>query len=275
MADDLKASFRSCSRQNLAKLHKQKELFFDKKVNALMQNLIISLLNCDIKNPLKCGRFYQSGRFHSKWQNLRLSQRYFNQHRFRKIARKSPINVLIYIPLDLEVDIFPLIFSLKKQKHIKIFSPFILKNGENKQKTFKIVPFRLPLKKTKFNICEAGDSTALHFNKIDIAIVPILGLDCEFSRVGFGKGMYDRFYSSLKRRPINIFVSRILHFSNAKFGDFYDIKGDFIVASRGRKYDLRSDWVKRDNLVRPFILHRKEILYKRAEADDRTSQNQS
>lgn len=258
MTQDLKASFRTISKQNLAQLNNTKELFFDKKINILLQNIIINLLD-NTNNKQKIMRFSQK-----KFQDMRFL-------RLKKLHLKTPKNILIYVPLNIEANIFPLIFYLKKQKNIKIFSPFIFKKGKNTNKTFKIVPFRLPLEKNKFNIFEAKDSHFSHFNDIDIAIVPILGLDCEFSRVGFGKGMFDRFYYGLKKKPINIFVSRILHFSNKKLGNIYDIKGDFIVASRGNKYDLRSDWIKYNNFSRPFILHRKEILHKRAETHHRTS----
>ena len=239
---NLKSEFRALSRANLSNLSKQKEKFRDKKINALLLKIIKS--------------------------------------EFKK-SPKKPKNLLLYAPLSLEVDIFPLIFYLKKQKNIKIFLPFVLQNGAEANRAFKIVPFRLPLAKNKYNIFEAKNSNFVNFDKIDVAIVPILGADCEFRRIGFGKGMFDRFFgrfstkSATKKMPKMIFVSRILHFSNAKISDSYDIKGDYLVATRGNKYDFHSSWIKHNNFLRPFVLYRKKILHKRRESHNRTSANQS
>ena len=237
---NLKSDFRALARANLSNLSKQKERFRDKKINALLLKII--------------------------------------KYEFAK-SPKKPKNLLLYAPLNLEVDIFPLIFYLKKQKNIKIFLPFVLQNGTEANRAFKIVPFRLPLAKNKYNIFEAKNSNFVNFDKIDVAIVPILGADCEFRRIGFGKGMFDRFFGRFKKMPQKmprtIFVSRILHFSNAKISDSYDIKGDYLVAARGNKYDFHSSWIKHSDFLRPFVLSGAKILHKRHESRHRTSANQS
>lgn len=232
---DLKVSFRALSSQNLANFPQFQTLRTDKKINFLLKKLMISLLNA------------------------------------QSCAFKRPKNILIYVPLKMEVNIFPLILFLKKQKNIKIFSPFVLKNGKNANKIFKIVPFRLPLEANKFKIFEPRDS---HFSceKIDIAIVPILGADCKFGRVGFGKGMYDRFCAESRPKKI-IFVSRICNLSSTEISQRHDIKGDFIIASRGNIYDFNSSWIKRGDFRHPVILRRKKILHKRAESCHRAGKN--
>lgn len=76
--------------------------------------------------------------------------------------------------------------------------------------SFKMVPFRLPLKKKKFGIYEAGNSLR-DIKNIDVAIVPVVGVDGNLQRVGFGKGMYDRFFEKLKKETIhNFYTVRIL-----------------------------------------------------------------
>lgn len=233
---DLKVSFRAISSQNLAHFPQNQKLRADKKINFLLKNLLISLFNA------------------------------------QSCAFKRPKNILIYVPLKMEVNIFPLIFYLKKQKNIKIFAPFILKNGKNANKIFKIVPFRLPLEANKFKIFEPRNSHFSH-KKIDIAIVPILGVDCNLGRVGFGKGMYDRFCDKNRPKKI-IFVSRICNLSSTEISQRHDIKGDFIIASKGSIYDFNSSWIKRGDFCHPIILHRKKILHKIAESSHGAGKNQ-
>lgn len=261
---NLKSDFRAIARANLQSLDKEKERFRDKKINLLLKKIIEN----------ECDLVANQRNFRANRANPKANLTKIRQIRHPKIPKK-PKNILLYAPLDLEVNIFPLIFHLKKQKNIKIFLPFVFQNGKFANQRFKIVPFRLPLAKNKFNIYESKNSNFMNFDKIDLAIVPVLGVDCAFRRIGFGKGMFDRFYERLKRKPKTIFVSRILHFSNAKISDFYDITGDFLVAARGNKYDFHSDWIKRGNYCRPFIWHSKAILHQRAQSLHRTSANQS
>ena len=61
-------------------------------------------------------------------------------------------NVLLYIPLDLEVDVYPLIKRLRKEKKVNVFVPFM------EGLSFKAVKFRLPLKTKKFGIKEPNNS---------------------------------------------------------------------------------------------------------------------
>ena len=131
--------------------------------------------------------------------------------------------ILLYTPLKMEVNTMSLIYSLRPNH--RVFVPFM------EGVSFKMVKFRLPLKRGKFNIFEASNS---HFNftKVDIAVVPIVGVDREYRRIGFGKGMYDRFFSNLKYKPIIIFIQIEKCFINKKISDNYDIDCDYLVTPR-------------------------------------------
>ncbi|RDU58112.1 5-formyltetrahydrofolate cyclo-ligase [Helicobacter sp. MIT 99-5507] len=190
------------------------------------------------------------------------------------IFQKKAKNILLYTPMNSEVNIFPLINTLRKTNGIRIFLPFI--TGES----FKIVPFRLPLRKNKYNIFETKNSKFFNFNKIDLAVVPILGVDVDFKRIGFGKGMYDRFYNTLKKKPYNIFVCRILNFAILKIGDSYDIVGDTIISTGTRKgnYDfLGNNWFYcRWNFIRRIcIFNNKKSIHLKPANSFKASKNKS
>lgn len=131
-------------------------------------------------------------------------------------------NILVYIPLPMEVDIHPLIKVLRKQKK-NIFVPYI------QGKSFIAVPYRLPLKKGKLNIKQPKFSMKkVH---LDMMVVPIVGVDSTYRRIGFGAGMYDRFYENLHTKPITLFVQRKLCYSKAIITASHDIKPDYIITS--------------------------------------------
>ncbi|MFT7859930.1 MAG: 5-formyltetrahydrofolate cyclo-ligase [Sulfurimonas sp.] len=135
----------------------------------------------------------------------------------RKIKHK---NVLVYLPLPFEADISK---SVKKMRRkLNVFVPFM--EGES----FKMVPLRLPLKKKKFGIFEAGYSFR-NIKKIDIAIVPSIGVDGELKRIGFGKGMYDRFFAKLQKKPYTIFIQPKLCFTKELICDSYDVEADILI----------------------------------------------
>ncbi|MCJ7766657.1 MAG: 5-formyltetrahydrofolate cyclo-ligase [Thiovulaceae bacterium] len=151
---------------------------------------------------------------------------------------KSAKSVLAFWPLGMEPDIRKATATLRRQK--KVYLPFM----END--SFKMVPFRLPLTQKKFGIYEPGN-TNLKIKKIDVAIVPAVGVDGEGRRIGFGKGMYDRFFARLKQKPYLIFVQSKLCNTSKYICDKYDIKADLLItpqayyaAAKGTKNDKRN-----------------------------------
>lgn len=133
-------------------------------------------------------------------------------------------NILLYCPMHSELNIYPLIYWLKKQKHIRIFVPYI------EGVSFKMIPFRLPLEKNEYGIFEPKKSL-FYLTKIDTAIIPFLGIDKELKRVGFGKGMYDRFFGNISYRPHVIFVNRRIIYSKKVLTQPYDIAADSVISS--------------------------------------------
>jgi 5-formyltetrahydrofolate cyclo-ligase len=132
----------------------------------------------------------------------------------------APRNLLIYMPLSIEPDITPLLRLIRKESGV--FVPFM------ECVSFKLVKYRLPLNKGKFDVKQPQNSVALH-PRIDVAIVPVVGVDGDLKRVGFGKGMYDRFFASLGDKPIVIFVQVATCRTRVRFGAAHDVQADLFV----------------------------------------------
>jgi len=136
----------------------------------------------------------------------------------------KPQKVLLYLPLNLEVDVMPIIRELRKRRNIEVYVPFM------KGKSFVPVKFRLPLKVKKFGIKEPNFSSFKKNDiKLDMIIVPIVGIDETCRRIGFGAGMYDRFYETLKSKPITIFTQLELCKSKKIVTQKHDIQADYII----------------------------------------------
>ncbi len=169
-------------------------------------------------------------KFCSKTSKLK-KDKYISKEILKIIKFEIPKNILLYIPLGMEVDLRPLINWLRKDKRYKVFVPFMI------GKSLKIVPYRMPLNKKKYNIKEPNNSNFNYKIKIDLAIVPIVGYDESFRRVGFGVGFYDRFFSSLNYMPKIIFTQLCECKATNILTQIHDVKADYVITNKGTKWN--------------------------------------
>jgi len=142
---------------------------------------------------------------------------------YRLMVQSNARKIMLYLPLKTEVDLYPLIKQLRREKR-ELYVPFM------EGKSFRVVKYRYPLEKKRFGIKEPKDSKQYRIKRLDIAIVPIVGMDVTQRRVGFGKGMYDRFFEKeIKNINKIVFVARELCYSKEIITNHYDIKADIVV----------------------------------------------
>lgn len=136
----------------------------------------------------------------------------------------KPKKILFYLPLKNEVDLTKLMKSFRQENRCKVYVPFM------KGDSFIPVLYRLPLKRKRFGIKEPYYSS-LQEKKIDLdmIIVPIVGVDATYRRVGFGAGMYDRFYEKISKKPVVIFTQLTLCKTFEIVTDTHDIGPDYII----------------------------------------------
>lgn len=142
---------------------------------------------------------------------------------YHEIIVSKATSILLYLPLGMEVNLYPLIKQLRKEGKL-LYVPYVIGSS------FTMVKYRLPLYTKQFGIKEPKYSRQFRKKEIDLAIVPMVGVDATHRRVGFGKGMYDRFfekeYTHIKKV---IFVARALCYSSEIVTDHYDVRADMII----------------------------------------------
>jgi len=142
---------------------------------------------------------------------------------YQDIKSIKAYTIMLYIPMVTEVNIMPLILRLRREKRT-LLVPFM------EAESFRLVKYRLPLKRKKFGIKEPKYSNKYMQKDIDMAIVPILGRDFTNRRIGFGRGMYDRFFENTKSNIKRVvFVSRLDCVSPKIITNDYDIKANYII----------------------------------------------
>jgi len=146
---------------------------------------------------------------------------------YRLVEESDAQAIMLYLPLSTEVNLFPLIKRLRREKR-RLYVPFM------EGKSFSLVKYRYPLERKRFGIQEPKPSKQFKKREIDLAIVPIVGMDRTHRRVGFGKGMYDRFFEKeIKNINKTVFVARELCYSKEILTNHYDIKADIVVTAQG------------------------------------------
>ncbi len=143
-----------------------------------------------------------------------------------KYIKKNRLKVImLYIPLKIEINIYSLIKQLRMEK-ITLLVPFM------EGKSFRLVKYRLPIKIKKFGVKEPNISSNF-YKKIDLAIVPIIGTDSSFRRVGFGKGFYDRFFEKSGDKIDRVFfIGRRSCICSKVITDNYDVEGDYYITPK-------------------------------------------
>lgn len=156
------------------------------------------------------------------------------------LSEINPRSILFYLPLEFEADL-RLLLEKQRRKIRKCYVPFMV------SESFKMVPYRKPLKRGKFGVSEPNNSL-LKIKNVDVAIVPVVGVDTDARRIGFGKGMYDRFFARFTQKPITIFVQLEECVCDVKITDYYDVQADIYITPKIIKY--RKTNVKSDSLRR-------------------------
>lgn len=139
------------------------------------------------------------------------------------IEHLKPRSILFYLPMPIEVDLTPLMKRYRPK--CKIFVPFIV------EESFKMIKYRLPLKRNRYAILEPRNSQ-FRMKSIDLMIAPVVGVDGACKRVGFGKGMYDRFFQRLQKKPVVVFVQRVKCHTHDIVTDSYDIAADYYITPK-------------------------------------------
>lgn len=160
-----------------------------------------------------------------------LDREKYNNDIFKKVINlkeyKESKLVLIYVSLKDEVDTFKLIeHSLEIGKKVAV--PKCIGNNIE----FYYIKNLEELEKGKFNILEPKTNKKVIDFNASICIIPGIAFDKEKSRIGYGKGFYDRFLKDYCGIKIGLAYSECI--CEKIDNDINDVKMDKIVNS-GRK----------------------------------------
>ena len=129
--------------------------------------------------------------------------------------------VLLYLPLDYEVDVLKMRRNLSRR--CEIFAPFMV------GLSLKMVRLRLPFVTYKFHVRQPS-GRKMDNVRLDMAVVPAIGVDGAMARIGHGKGFYDRFFDTLPVKPkLIVFLEVKDFYTKDVLSQAHDAVGDFYI----------------------------------------------
>ena len=163
---------------------------------------------------------------------LKQVSREINTHLANEIQNRDLKKILLYQSIDNEPSIKETI-ELAWQKDIEVYIPKVISKE-------KIIINRLrknsSCSKNKFGIKESNDSNTVELNEIDLAVLPLVGIDINGFRLGYGGGYYDRFFnqgSELSRKPFIIGTGYAFQILEVSFAEGHDLKYDSVITEKG------------------------------------------
>ena len=180
-----------------------------------------------------------------------MKKKYFIRKKYYSIRKKKffKVDKSFFIPLSKIVKKYKY-----KKKNISLYYPISYElnilNIVN-IKFFKNFKFLLPIIKKNYSMyfCEWKKNDILRLNSLgvpepikskiitpDIILVPMLAFDKNKTRLGYGKGFYDRYLNSLKRkkkRSLAIGIAFNFQKYNKLPTNKNDFKLDYIITEKG------------------------------------------
>lgn len=125
--------------------------------------------------------------------------------RLLQLLSRQPVfirsrHIAFYLPNDGEIDPRPLIYEAWKQGK-KCYLPILSSQRNNLLQFFSYTP-STELKPNRFNIPEpVSQGRPYGAHQLDLALLPLVGFDCEGGRMGMGGGFYDRTFAFKLEQP--------------------------------------------------------------------------
>lgn len=158
----------------------------------------------------------------------KLSLQIANQSlQLKEIWSKQTYHIFLSIERQKEVDTSYLLHILQgKDKNITVSKTDFVKFSM----TQILITDQTQLKLNKWGIPEPVEGIKIEANQLDVVFVPLLGVDLNGQRVGYGKGFYDRFLALCKPDVLKVGLGFFAPIEN-NFEDCEstDIALDFLI----------------------------------------------
>jgi 5-formyltetrahydrofolate cyclo-ligase len=191
-----------------------------------------------VKNKIRKSLFEQGQSISNESKNKLGLQ--IQKHALEIIDTRDIDNIALYFPFRNEVNTNILVKAFTNL-HKNIYMPKVL---DETNMAFNLLCNKSKFSINRFGIKELDNTDYIDINNIDLMFIPMVGVDPNGCRLGYGSGYYDRIVSSFDERSIKpLLVGLAFEYQvfEMHFGEMHDLKYNLVFSENDEMFSYLKD----------------------------------
>ena len=191
-----------------------------------------------VKNKIRKSLFEQGQSISNESKNKLGLQ--IQKHALEKIDTRDIDNIALYFPFRNEVNTNILVKAFTNL-HKNIYMPKVL---DETNMAFNLLCNKSKFSINRFGIKELDNTDYIDINNIDLMFIPMVGVDPNGCRLGYGSGYYDRIVSSFDEqsiKPLLVGLAFEYQVFEMHFGEMHDLKYNLVFGENDEIFSYLID----------------------------------
>ena len=191
-----------------------------------------------VKNKIRKSLFEQGQSISNESKNKLGLQ--IQKHALEIIDTRDIDNIALYFPFRNEVNTNILVKAFTNL-HKNIYMPKVL---DETNMAFNLLCNKSKFSINKFGIKELDNTDYIDINNIDLMFIPMVGVDPNGCRLGYGSGYYDKIVSSFDERSIKpLLVGLAFEYQvfEMHIGEMHDLRYNLVFSENDEMFSYLID----------------------------------
>ena len=191
-----------------------------------------------VKNKIRKSLFEQGQSISNESKNKLGLQ--IQKHALEIIDTRDIDNIALYFPFRNEVNTNILVKAFTNL-HKNIYMPKVL---DETNMAFNLLCNKSKFSINRFGIKELDNTDYIDINNIDLMFIPMVGVDPNGCRLGYGSGYYDRIASSFDEqsiKPLLVGLAFEYQVFEMHFGEMHDLKYNLVFSENDEMFSYLID----------------------------------
>ena len=186
-----------------------------------------------VKNKIRKSLFEQGQSISNESKNKLGLQ--IQKHALEKIDTRDIDNIALYFPFRNEVNTNILVKAFTNL-HKNIYMPKVL---DETNMAFNLLCNKSKFSINRFGIKELDNTDYIDINNIDLMFIPMVGVDPNGCRLGYGSGYYDRIVSSFDKqsiKPLLVGLAFEYQVFEMHVGEMHDLRYNLVFSENDEMF---------------------------------------
>jgi 5-formyltetrahydrofolate cyclo-ligase len=191
-----------------------------------------------VKNKIRKSLFEQGQSISNESKNKLGLQ--IQKHALEIIDTRDIDNIALYFPFRNEVNTNILVKAFTNL-HKNIYMPKVL---DETNMAFNLLCNKSKFSINRFGIKELDNTDYIDINNIDLMFIPMVGVDPNGCRLGYGSGYYDRIVSSFDKqsiKPLLVGLAFEYQVFEMHIGEMHDLRYNLVFSENDEMFSYLID----------------------------------